>query len=106
MSLPRIIDLNTLKSLGSDEERTNTGNKGGSFIRLNNNSTFKRLSTDAYLLGYPSKLSLQHIAKFPDGVTKGPSAFPGPVGKELPRVQTLPVIKYKVLRCHELPVFE
>jgi len=95
-----IVNFNNLIAVGCDGTNVNTGNRGG-VITLLEKELQKPLQWLICKL-HANELPLRHLLKHLDGVTSGPRAFKGLIGKQLLGCETLPLAVFVAIEG-ELP---
>ncbi|VEN46785.1 unnamed protein product [Callosobruchus maculatus] len=95
------IPTDPLIAIGCDGTVINTGVKGGviSLIEAELNRPLHWFVCMLHL----NELPLRHLLLQLDGVTQGPKAFSGNIGKLLPTCHTLPVAKFQNIEANPFP---
>jgi hypothetical protein len=95
------IPTERLKVIGADGTNVNTGSKSG-VIRLMELELKRPVHWFICLL-HANELPFRHLFRKIDGVTCGPNAFSGPIGKALPTCEVLPICNFKKIRSNPFP---
>ena len=98
------INSNELLAVACDGANVNTGALGG-VIRLLEEQLGRPLQWLVCLL-HTNELPLRHLLQNLDGVTSGPKAFSGTIGKELPHCEEHPLVKFQPIVCEHFPVVD
>ena len=91
-------------AIACDGINISTGALGG-VIRLLKEQLGGPLQWLLYLL-HTNELLLRKFLQNLDGVTSGPKAFNGTIGKELPHCKDYPVVKFKPIVCENYSVLD
>ena len=91
------VDTKTIVAVGCDGTNVNTGRIGG-IIRLLELEFSKPLQWFVCQL-HANELPLRHLLEHLDGVTAGPRAFKGPIGKLMANCEQLPVIVFEKIEA-------
>jgi hypothetical protein len=94
------IDPTKVVAVGCDGTNVNVGKKGG-VVRLLEAKFCKPLQWLICQL-HGNELPLRHLLEHLHGVTSGPRAFSGPIGKALASCEGLPVVPFSKINC-DLP---
>ncbi|CAG4961034.1 unnamed protein product [Parnassius apollo] len=89
------VDLNKIAVVGCDGTVVNTGSKGG-VVRLMEEELKKPLQWFICQL-HSNELPLRHLLLHLDGKTTGPKCFSGPIGSELQKCETMPIVEFTVI---------
>ncbi|CAG5020765.1 unnamed protein product [Parnassius apollo] len=89
------VDLNKIAVVGCDGTVVNTGSKGG-VVRLMEEELKKPLQWFICQL-HSNELPLRQLLLHLDGKTTGPKCFSGPIGSELQKCETMPIVEFTVI---------
>lgn len=89
------VQLSEISVVGCDGTVVNTGSKGG-VIRLMEEELKKSLQWFVCLL-HLNELPLRHLLLRLDGKTTGPKCFSGPIGSELQKCETIPIVQFTAI---------
>jgi len=96
------IDLSKIIALGCDGTNVNTGKNDG-IIRLLKEQFGRPLQWLICQL-HGNELPLRHLLQHLDGVTTGPRAFSGTIGKAIASWESLPIVLFAKIDC-DIPAF-
>lgn len=94
--------LSDIVAVGCDGTKVNTGRVGGT-IRLLEEELKKPLQWFICQL-HANELPLRHLMEHLDGVTAGPRAFAGIIGKSLSTCEQLPIVAFEPIESNDLSV--
>lgn len=89
------VELSEISVVGCDGTVVNTGFKGG-VIRLMEEELKKPLQWFVCQL-HSNELPLRHLLLYLDGKTTGPKCFSGPIGSELQKCETMPIVEFTTI---------
>ena len=89
------MELGKISVVGCDGTVVNTGSKGG-VIRLMEEELKKPLQWFVCQL-HSNELPLRHLLLHLDGKTTGPKCFSGPIGSELQKCETMPIVEFTAI---------
>lgn len=84
--------MNSVIAIGCDGTAVNTGTKGG-IVKLLEKLLDRPLHWFICML-HANELPLRHLLEELDGKTSGPRGFRGPIGKQLQKCETLPILPF------------
>ena len=96
------ISLSKLKCIGCDGTVTNTGEKGGVIVLLE-----KHCRTPLHWFVcqlHANELPLRHLIKRLDGDTDSGTGFKGPIGRQLPGCELLPVVEFEAIQSETIGI--
>ena len=94
--------LDSIKVIGCDGCNVNTGHKGGVITKLE--IKLQRPLQWSICLLHMNELPLRALVKSLDGETTGPKGFVGPLGKQLSKAETLPIVDFQPIPSEDLCV--
>ena len=90
-----LVELDEISVVGCDGTGVNTGYKGGG-IRLMEEELKKPLQWFVCQLHF-NELPMRHLLLHLDGKTTGPKCFSGPIGSELQKCETMPIVEFTAI---------
>lgn len=96
------FDMSAVEAVGCDGTATNTGWRNGV---IHNIELKCRRSLQWFIcLLHFNELPYRHLLEHLDGTTTGPASFSGPIGKQLPGCEKLPVVDFEPIQSEVIDI--